>query len=186
MATGNGAQQGKSYGPGGRTIRNIYLLVPILAMIVVIQATLLVRIRFLGVSPNLMLAVVVAWGLLRGIEAGIVWGFVGGLVFDLIAGAPLGMSSLALMTICFLTGLGESNLFQGNIFLPVIVVTLATPLYGWMILSAQQLRGLHVDWPNVTLYVILPELLLNGTLVILVYPALRWLAQQLGSERLDW
>ena len=67
-------------------------------------------------------------------SAGIAWSFVGGLLFDLVAGLPLGTSSLALMTVCFLTGLGETNLFQGNIFLPVIVIVLATPLHAGMVL----------------------------------------------------
>ena len=179
----------EKYAPDKRSglrIPNISPLLLVVALVVVIQATLLARIRLYGAAPNALLAVVVAWSLLRGIEAGLAWGFTGGLVFDLVAGMPLGTSSLALMTICFLTGLGESNLFQGNVFLPIIVVALATPLQGWIILLTQQLRHLNVDWAGVTLHVILPELVLNVATVVIVYPALRWLARQVGAERLDW
>jgi rod shape-determining protein MreD len=170
----------------GRRIASASPLLLLVALIVVAQATLTARIRLAGASPDLLLAAVVAWSLLQGIEAGLIWAFAGGLLFDLVTGMPLGASSLALMTICFLTGLGESNLFQGNVFLPVIIVALATPLHGWIILLTQQLRHLNVDWLGVTLRVILPELALNVAAVVIVYPALRWLAQRVGAERMDW
>ncbi len=160
------------------------LLVP--ALVVVVQATLTARIRLLGASPDLLLAVVVAWGLLRGIGTGIAWSFVGGLLFDVAAGMPVGTSSLALMTVCFLTGLGESNLFQGNVFLPVIVVALATPLHAGIVLLTQQLRHSHIDWTGVAVQIVLPELVLNMATVVLVYPVLRWLAEKVGAERLNW
>ncbi len=160
------------------------LLLPLL--MVILQATLIARIRLGGACPDALLAVVVAWGLLQGIGAGIAWSFAGGLLFDLVAGLPLGTSSLALMTVCFLTGLGETNLFQGNIFLPVIVIVLATPLHAGMVLLTEQLRHLYVDWAGVALRVVLPETVLNIVTVVLLYPALRWLAGKVGAERLNW
>src|SRR5450756_258461 len=160
------------------------LLVPVLAVIA--QATLIARVRLGGACPDALLAVVVAWGLLRGISAGIAWSFVGGLLFDLVAGLPLGTSSLALMTVCFLTGLGETNLFQGNIFLPVIVIVLATPLHAGIVLLTEQLRHVQVDWTGVALRIVLPEMVLNIVTVVLVYPALRWLAGKVGAQRLNW
>lgn len=178
---------------GGRKFTSIYLILPILALIVLVQATLLARLRFLEASPNALLAAVVAWSLLRGIDEGIIWGFIGGLGLDLTAGLPLGTSSLALMSISFLAALGETNIFPGNLFLPVIIVALATPLYGWIVLLGQQLQGitvaegrLAVDWANATLRIIGPELLLNVLTVVVVYPILRWLANRLGAERMEW
>ena len=172
--------------PAGGGVTSLYLILPVLALIVLVQATLLARVRFLEASPNLLLAAVVVWSLLRGIDEGIIWGFVGGLGLDLAAGLPLGISSLALMSISFLAALGETNLFLGNLFLPVITVALATPLYGWIVLLGQQLQGTAVDWASATLHVIGPELLLNALTVVVVYPVLRWLANRVGAERMEW
>jgi rod shape-determining protein MreD len=170
----------------GHKLANVSMVLPIVALVVIVQATLVARVRFLGVTPDLLLAVVVAWSLLSGIQSGILWAFFGGLIFDAVTGIPLGTSSLALMTICFLTSLGETNLFHGSVFLPIAVIVLATPIHGWIILVTQQLRHLQVDWPGVTLRILLPETLLNVIVVVLVYPALRWLARQAGVERMDW
>jgi rod shape-determining protein MreD len=171
---------------GARQLTNIGLVTPLLLLVVVVQATLVARVRFLGVSPNLLLVVVVSWGLLRGIQSGLAWAFVGGLLFDLVAGLPLGASSLALMVTCFLSSLSENNLFQGNLTLPVVLTTLATPIYGWILLLIRDLTGGHVNWLGVTLNVILRETLLNVVVVIVVYPALRWLALRLGIARMNW
>src|SRR5450756_644695 len=68
------------------------LLVPVLAVIA--QATLIARVRLGGACPDALLAVVVAWGLLRGISAGIAWSFVGGSAAGyLVPGVDDGMFS---------------------------------------------------------------------------------------------
>ena len=170
----------------GHTFTNIYLTLIIIALAVLIQATLLARIHILGAIPDLLVVIVVTWSLLQGVTEGVLWGFLGGLGIDLIAGMPLGTSSLALMTICFLGGLGTNSIFAGNLLLPIFIVALATPLHGWIILLMQQVRGLHIDWAASTVRVIGPELLLNTLLIIPVYPALRWLATQIGADKMKW
>jgi rod shape-determining protein MreD len=158
----------------------------LLGLTVLAQATLLTRIRLLGASPNLLLVVVLTWSLLQGVEEGVVWSFIGGLGIDLISGGALGTSSLALMSICLLASLGTTSVFAGNLLLPIFLVALATPLHGWLILLTHQLRGLHVNWLASTVRVIGPELLLNALLIVLVYPMLRWLAVQIGAEKMKW
>jgi len=144
-----------------------------LVLVVIIQATLLARIRLLGASPNLLLVSTIAWGLLRSVGEGVVWGFAGGLGLDLITGMALGTSSLAAMTACLLTGLGRNRVFSNNLWWPLLVVVLATPVYGWIVLLTQQMRGLPVDWIASTVHVIGPELALNVAAMVLVYPVLR-------------
>jgi rod shape-determining protein MreD len=165
---------------------NIYLSLLILALVIIVQGTLLARLRFFGASPNLLLVVVVGWSLLRSVSEGLLWSFAGGLGVDLIAGLPLGTTALALMPTCFLAGLGRSRVFASSLPLPVLLAALATPIAGWINLLTQQLRGVAVDWIGSTLRVILPELALNVLLVVVMYPILRWFALRLGAARLEW
>jgi rod shape-determining protein MreD len=158
----------------------------LLAATVLAQATLLARVRFFGASPNLVLVVVVSWGLLQSIEEGLVWGFLAGLATDAISGMPLGTSSLALMAGCLFAGVGERPVFQRHLFLPMIGVAAATPVYAWLILASEAVRRLPVDWGGTTVRVIIPELLLNVVLITVVFPVLRWLAARSGAERMGW
>ncbi len=178
MTRGIGGRSGE----GGRDLTNVYLAAAVLAVLVLLQATLLARVRVLGVAPNLLLVAVIAWSLLHGIEEGLLWGFVGGLGVDLVAGLPLGVSSLALMVVCFLGSIGKTTVFPGNLTLPIFVVALATPLHGWIILLTEAVAGTPVNWVTDTVRVIGPELLLNAALTIPVYPLLSGLRRAGGRK----
>ncbi len=170
----------------GRHSAGIYLSLLILGLVVIVQGALLARLHFFGASPNLLLVVVVCWSLLRSVPEGLLWAFAGGLGVDLVAGLPLGMTALALMPTCFLAGLGRSRVFAGSLTLPMLLVALATPLFGWLNLLILQARGLPVDWAGATLRVIVPELILNLLLVPVVYPLLRWFAARWGIVWMEW
>jgi rod shape-determining protein MreD len=144
-----------------------------LVLVVLIQATLLSRLRVLGASPNLLLVTTIAWGLLQSVSDGVVWAFAGGLGLDLITGMPLGTSSLAGMTACLLTGIGRNRVFSNNLWWPIVLVAMATPVYGWIVLLTEQIRGVPVDWLGSTIHVVGPELALNVAAMVVVYPVLR-------------
>ena len=169
-----------------RHTADLYWMLVALTLIVLIQGTLLARLRFFGAHANLLLIVVVCWSLLRGVSDSLAWGFFGGLGIDLIAGMPLGTSSLALLPTSFLAGIGRSSVFANNLVLPILLVALATPIHGWIVLLTQQLRDIPVDWGGTTLRVIMPELALNALLTVVVYPSLRWLTTHLGAPGMEW
>ena len=169
-----------------RGLTGFYLMAIVLTLVVLGQATLLARIKLVGATPNLLLVVVVCWSLIRGFNDGLIWGFVGGLALDVIAGLPLGTSSLALMATTPLAGLGKNSVFPGSLTLPMLLVALATPIYGWGILLSEMLRGTPVDWLASTLYIIGPEIAFNVAQVIVVYPVLRWLATQIRPAQMEW
>lgn len=169
-----------------RDLTGFYLAAGVLALAVLGQATLFTRIRLAGAAPNLLLVIVVCWSLIRGQTAGVLWGFAGGLGLDLVAGLPLGTSSLALMAICPLAVLGKDSVFPGSLTLPALLAALATPIFGWVVLLTKTVLGLPVDWLASTLYIIGPETALNVALTLLVYPLLRWLALRAQPERMAW
>ncbi len=169
-----------------RRLTNLYLATAVVVFAVLIQATLLARIKLVGASPNLLLVAVVMWSLIRGLSDGLVWGFTGGLGLDLVAGLPLGTSSLALLTTCPLAGLGKNSVFPGSLTLPSLLVALATPLHGCVILLTRQMLGVPVDWLASMVRIIVPEIGLNLLLVPLVYPVLRWLAVQIRPVQMEW
>jgi rod shape-determining protein MreD len=158
----------------------------VLTLVVLVQATLLARVRLIGATPNLLLVVVVCWSLIRGLYDGLVWGFVGGLALDVLAGLPLGTSSLALMATTPLAGLGKNSVFPGSLTLPILLVALATPVYGWVVLLSEMIRGIPVDWLASTVRIIGPEIAFNAALTVIAYPALRWLETHYRPTQMEW
>lgn len=145
----------------------------LVAVAVMAQATLASRVRFFGASANLLLVLIVSWGLLRGVSAALPVAFICGLGLDLLSGLPLGTSALGLMAGSLVVGLGTNRVFASNLILPVLLVAAATPIYAFVVLLTLQLRGFNLDWAQIALRVVAPETVLNSLLILLVYPIMR-------------
>lgn len=153
--------------------RNLYLAFGGLALVVLTQATLLSRIHFIGAQPDLLLVLVVCMSLFYGINEGLLLAFAGGLALDVITGFPLGTSPLALMPVCFLGVIGRKSVYVNNLVLPMLLVALATPVQGVLMLFIRELRGMTFDWGGAMTHVVLPALGLNLILTVLLSRPLR-------------
>ncbi|MBP9502270.1 MAG: rod shape-determining protein MreD [Candidatus Promineofilum sp.] len=76
---------------------HIYIAIPLMALLAIVQSSILPRFPIAGVAPQLLFIVALGWGLLRGLEEGLIWAFIAGLFVDLFSLAPMGVSSLAFM-----------------------------------------------------------------------------------------
>lgn len=164
----------------------LYLVVPFLAVVAILQATVVPHVAIWGVFPDLPLLIVVSWSLLRGSREGIIWGFVAGLAVDLLSGAPFGAATLGLMAIGFLSGSGHAMVFRTHVALPLVTVFLATVVYGLLFLLVVQISGYAVIWLGSLFRLILPSALLNAALTPLVFVGMRWLNTRFGREEMEW
>lgn len=62
-----------------------------------LELTIIPYLRIGGVQPDLVLVLAVAWTLVAGLEGGLVWAFVGGLMLDVLAARPLGSTPFVLL-----------------------------------------------------------------------------------------
>jgi rod shape-determining protein MreD len=164
----------------------LYLAVPLLIAIAILQTTIVPELAVWGVFADLPLLVVVSWSLLRGSREGIVWGFITGLTVDLFSGAPFGAATLPMVLVGLLSGLGQATIFRAHIALPLVVMFLATVFYDLLFLSIVRLSGYPVTWLESLLRLILPSALLNALLVPVVFVIMRWLSTRFGREEMEW
>jgi rod shape-determining protein MreD len=164
----------------------IYLVVPLLVVVAILQTTLVPHLAIWGIFANLPLLVVVSWSLLRGPREGMIWGFVAGLAVDLFSGAPLGASTLALIAVGALAGLGAATVFRAHIALPLLAMFLATIVYDLLFLLVVGISGYPVAWLESLYRLILPSAVLNAVLTPVVFVAMRWLHARLGREDMEW
>ena len=110
----------------------VYLVIPLMAVLVILQSAVLPNFTILGVIPQLMFVATIAWALLRGLREGLVWAFVAGLLADLFSAGPLGVTSLALMAAVAITVFVQRSFPESRIIMPVVLVALATLVF-WFI-----------------------------------------------------
>jgi rod shape-determining protein MreD len=144
------------------------------------------HLTIMGVKPDLVLLMVVSWSLLRGAQEGVIWALVGGMGLDLLSGAPFGTSTVPLVIISLLAGLGELSVFRTRIALPLIATLIATLAYDLFFLLLLYAEGRSIAWTDSLTKVVLPSTLFNVLLSPFVYKALYWLHRKTGREEMAW
>lgn len=158
----------------------------IVALVVLLPATVIqsVVMPFLalhGVKVDVVLLLVTAWSIRRGVEAGVLWALVGGIFLDLLSAQPLGVSVVALGCVAALVGGVGPAMRRINPLLPLLLTPLASvlaTLAGALVLAA---LGWRVDWPVTVALVVLPAALLDSIAMPFVYGAAVVVEQRLDS-----
>ncbi len=164
----------------------IYLVVPLLVTVAIIQSTIVSHFHIWGVFADLPLLVVTGWGLMRGSRDGLIWGFVAGVAVDLFSGAPFGAATFGMMAVGALAGLGQSTVFRSQLLWPPVAVGLATIVYDLLFLLVLWIAGYGVSWLETSLYRIAPSAALNAAVTPIIFGIMRWLNTRFGREGMEW
>lgn len=163
---------------------NFYVAIPLMAVLAVLQTAVLPRFPIAGLEPQLVFLVALAWGLLRGLEEGLVWAFIAGLWLDLFSITPLGLSSLA-----FMAAVAGPVLLQGVLpprRLPVaaLMAALGTLVYLLFYAVALGLLGHGLSaagWAG-----LLPIALLHAVLILPIYLLLQTIVRVTRPRRVEF
>jgi rod shape-determining protein MreD len=127
------------------------------------------QIRLLGGMPDLVFLIVLSWSINTRLEDGVIWSFVGGILYDLLSGAPTGTAALGMLFVVFgISGIGQQVYSIGFLLLAgaVIVGTIFKQLILYFVLT---LSGFEVEWLVMIGYVLVPTLIYNIALIAPVY-----------------
>ncbi len=163
----------------------IYLVIPLMFAVTLLQAALMPYVSVWGVHADLPLLLVLSWGLLRGSREGAVWGFVAGVFTDLFSGGPFGAATLSLMAAGALGGLGQNVVYRHFLLMPPLVALLGTLVYDLLYLSILALTGGSVVWLETLAQLILPSAVLNACLMLLVLAPTRLLQRRFSQEAMQ-
>lgn len=153
--------------------RSLYVGLPMLVLLVVLQASLLPYLQLGGVAPQLAVLAAISWGLQRGAAEGMVWAFFAGMMLDAFSYTPQGTTAISLMLAILAVTRLQQLLPENPVLLPVLLTGLTFAVYQLLSLIVLWLTGHTFSWSNITL--LLPAIVLHGLLGL---PA-AWLARLL-------
>jgi rod shape-determining protein MreD len=151
-----------------------------------VEVTLAPYIRVADVAPHPVLVGGVIWTIAAGIDRGITWAFVGGLVLDSLIGRPLGVSAFALLASVGGAALIAQPFPRLRLVAPVVAVPLLSFVNSVLImsLSAAARPGAEVPDP---LTLLLPGVIYDGIIGMFVGPlAVLFHDRRAATERLEW
>jgi len=167
----------------------IYIGAVILFIASLVQSVILPQAVPLPARPEVVVMIVVAVCLVEGLHDAIIWGFIGGLLLDLMSGPalPMGTNALLLVLVALLASLGHADPFRSQVFVPLAIVFIATIFYHVMIMLLAFVLGQQVPFFDNLLRVALPSAVLNTILMPVAYMALLWLSERVGRRvRVEW
>lgn len=162
---------------------SVYVALPLLALLALLQTAVLPFFPVFHVSPQLPLLVALSWGLLRGIDEGVVWAFVAGLFMDLFSITPMGLSSLTFMVSITAVLLLQNIFPSSQVLIPIIAAALTTLLNLVLQLIALRILGFTANFNAVT--IIPPITLLNTIAMLPIYWGMAFILRTVQPRRVQ-
>ncbi len=106
-----------------------------------LQVTLMARLRLFGVVPDLMLLMAVAGGINGGPIRGAVIGFASGMAIDMFLETPVGLSALVFSIVGYAVGAVETGILRAAWWIPVLTAFLASMAGEALFAVAAQVVG---------------------------------------------
>jgi rod shape-determining protein MreD len=136
--------------------------------------------------PHPVLVGGVIWTIAAGIDRGITWAFVGGLVLDSLLARPLGVSAFALLVAVGGTALLAQPFPRLRLVMPIVAVPLFSLVSSLLILSLQAAArpGSSIADP---IGILIPGVIYDGILGMFLGPiAVILYDRRLPTERVEW
>ncbi|HTJ77311.1 MAG TPA: rod shape-determining protein MreD [Acidimicrobiales bacterium] len=142
-----------------------------------LQTSVLARMRIFGVMPDFMLLLAVAGGITAGPIRGATLGFASGMLIDLFLPTPLGLSALVFTFVGYGVGVANTGVLRSAWYIPVL--TAAAACIAGEILYA--LIGSVLGEPMLTAHLVTIALVVGVTNGVLAPVAVKLVSWSLGS-----
>lgn len=146
---------------------SFYLAIPFMGLVAILQTAVLPHFPLAGVTPQLLFLMALAWGLLRGLQEGLIWAFLAGIWVDLFSMAPVGVSSIA-----FMAGVGVAVALQQilpprRLLSAILLAAVGTFVYLAIYILALRIFGHSISING--LIELMPILLIHVILMAPIY-----------------
>lgn len=151
-----------------------------------VEATLVPYIAIGGAGPHPVLVGGVIWTIAAGIDRGITWAFVGGLVLDSLLGRPLGTSAFALLIAAGAAAVVARPIPRLRLVAPLVAVPVLSLIYSMLILAVTSAMQPDVTVSDpVRLFV--PGAIYDAVIGMFLGPlAVTLHDRRAVTERVDW
>lgn len=160
-----------------------YLSIPVLALLAVLQATVVPQIRILGGGPDLVFLCVLSWSVDAPLEESVIWAFVGGIAQDLLSAAPTGTSSIGMLLLIFAINEYNRQVYRIGFIGLVVIVLFGTLLQQIVIMVILAVNGFQIDWVSDFGYVVLPTMVYNLAFIWPIYWLIRRVQRRIVGKR---
>jgi rod shape-determining protein MreD len=144
--------------------------IPLMALLAVLQSTILSHVQLLDGRPDAVLVAVVGWSIAGRTNEAMVWGFFGGVFLDMYSGVPFGSTAIVLVFVAYLVSFPEGRFWESHVVMPLGVMLVASTVFHVLGIGTLLLIGRPMDLDSALTRVLLPSTFMN---LVLILPALQ-------------
>lgn len=153
---------------GERIIKKFIINLFIIFIVLIIQL-IIPPLFSAGIKPDLLLVFVIVVGLLDGTRVGGLYGFITGMLQDLILGGMFGLYTIVKAFSGGIVGFLEGIIFKEKIIFIPLIIFIATYFHEFMIILLSEQLIFNIDFVYVIKSMILPEAIINSLIGFIVY-----------------
>ncbi|AIS52090.1 Rod shape-determining protein MreD [Thermoanaerobacter kivui] len=143
-----------------------YLLI---VLLIVLQSTLFRFISFFGVKPDAVFIVVLSFSLLNGSWEAIYLSLFAGLLQDILYNNAIGVVTLPLLIVSYITGLLSKSVFKESSFVAFVFVFLGTILYNLIIMFSMVLMKYEFNFIESFMDIVIIQAIYNSIITAFAY-----------------
>lgn len=158
---------------------------PLLALVVILQSTVVSQITLLAGYADLMLVVLAAWALKVDASIAWLWAISGGVMVSFVSGMPWPVTLIGYLFVVLLAQLLRKRIWQTPLLAAFSVIFVGTVSMNGLALIVLNLSGTPLPIGDSLGLVLLPSVLLNLLFAVPVYVMMRDLAQWVNPSQED-
>ena len=144
-----------------------------------LQTTIFQHFKLANVSPNLLVALTAASGIMFGRKAGMFTGFMSGILIDFIYCSIIGVNILIFVLIAYLNGTANRIYYKDDLSMPLFFIGISDLIYGILYFLFYFLLKGRLHFLFYLQSIILPGLIYTLLVSIVVYKFMHWLDEKM-------
>ncbi|MBR0085292.1 MAG: rod shape-determining protein MreD [Lachnospiraceae bacterium] len=145
----------------------VYIL--FIFILFLLQTTFFGWINVAGIVPNCLLAFSISAALVNGSSEGMIAGFAGGLLLDILYSNIIGMYAFAFVVITFVMGKFHEMFYREDITIPTLIIGVGDLIYGIYMFAVAFVTRHETNLFFFLRRIILPEMIYTMLVGIIIY-----------------
>jgi len=161
------------------------IAIPIFSLLIILQSAIVSRLPLLQGTPDLILLVIIAWGLQERVKSAWQWSIIGGLMIGFVSVIHFSIPLITYLVITVIVLIIKQRIWQAPI-LAMFVVTFIGSLFNQSVSAiAVSISGSVLPVLDTLRLIILPSLILNLILAVPVFAIVRDIAEWVHPEEIE-
>lgn len=137
------------------------------------------------IHPGFVLVILVLIALMRGPNTAVIFAIIIGLVQDICYGSFIGLNAFSYGIVAYFAGAVFSQFLHRNLAITFLTTLVLTFFHTWVTYGLTRLFDVTADRPPFVLSQSLIAMIINGLLVLMLYPLLTKLFTKRRNSRYD-